>query len=146
MYKMLLLTKMSSIPTSCATCFLVNVSKINFYVRNTDIPYSLWWMQSIPFYVCHNLLFIYWWDFTGGTSGKEPICQCSRCKELDSIPGWGRCPKGGHDNPNQYSFLENPIERGAWGATVHRVAKSWTWLKQLSAYTWTFLSFLVCCY
>ena len=47
------------------------------------------------------------------------------------IPGSGRSP-GVRNNPLQYSLLENPMHRGAWRATVHRVAKSWTWLKQLS--------------
>ena len=39
------------------------------------------------------------------------------------IPGWGRCPGGGHGSPLQYSCLENPMGRGAWWATVHEVAK-----------------------
>ena len=43
-----------------------------------------------------------------------------------SIPGSERSPGGGHGNPLQYSFLENPMDRGAWWATVHGVAKSWT--------------------
>ena len=62
-------------------------------------------------------------------------CQCRRCKDMDLIPGSGRCPGGGHGNPLQYSWLENPLDRGAWLATVHRAAKSWTWLKQLSTRT-----------
>ena len=41
---------------------------------------------------------------------------------------------GGHVSPLQYSCLENPMDRGAWQAMVHRVAKSWTWLKQLSTH------------
>ena len=41
-----------------------------------------------------------------------------------SIPGLGRSPEGGNGNPLQYSCLENSMERGAWWATVHRVAKS----------------------
>ena len=45
------------------------------------------------------------------------------------IPGLGRFPGGGHGNPLQYSCLENPMDRGAWWATVHRVAKSQTRLK-----------------
>jgi len=45
-------------------------------------------------------------------------------KDVSSIPGWGRFPKGGHGNPVQYSCLENPMDRGAWWATVHLVAKS----------------------
>ena len=47
-----------------------------------------------------------------------------------SIPGLGRSPGGGHGNPLQYSCLENPMDRGAWWATVRRVAKSWTRLKR----------------
>ena len=45
------------------------------------------------------------------------------------IPGSGRSPGEGRGNPLQYSCLENPMDRGAWRATVHRVAKSWTRLK-----------------
>ena len=44
----------------------------------------------------------------------------------------GRFPGGGNGNPPQYSCLENPINRGAWQATVHRVVQSWTQLKRLS--------------
>ena len=51
-----------------------------------------------------------------------------------SIPGSGRSPGGGHGNLLQYSCLENPIDRGAWWAIVHRVTKSWTGLKQLSTH------------
>ena len=40
----------------------------------------------------------------------------------------GRCPRGGHGSPLQYSCLENPMDRGAWWVTVHRVAKSQTQL------------------
>ena len=43
-----------------------------------------------------------------------------------SDPGSRRSPEGGHDNPLQYSCLENPMDRGAWQATVHRVAQSLT--------------------
>ena len=46
--------------------------------------------------------------------------------DAGSIPGSRRSPGGGYGNPLQYSCLENPIERGDWGATVHEVAKSWT--------------------
>ena len=48
------------------------------------------------------------------------------------IPGLGRSPGGGHGNLLQYSCLENPMDRGAWQATVHRVAQSWTQLNFLS--------------
>ena len=52
-------------------------------------------------------------------------------RHTSSIPGLGRSPGGGHGNPLQYSCL-NPKDRGVWRATVHRVAKSWTWLRWLS--------------
>ena len=45
--------------------------------------------------------------------------------DLGSVPGSGRSPGGGHGNPLQCSCLENPMDRGAWRATVHGVAKSW---------------------
>ena len=47
-------------------------------------------------------------------------------RDAGSIPGLGRSPAGGHSNPLQYSCLENPMDRGAWQATVHRVAQSGT--------------------
>ena len=49
---------------------------------------------------------------------------------LVQIPGSGRSPGGEHNNPLQYSCLENPTDRRAWRATVHRITKSRTWLKQ----------------
>ena len=67
-------------------------------------------------------------SFPGGTSGKEPACQCRRHKRYRfHLP-----PGGGHGNPLQCSCLENPMDRGAWWATVHRVAKSRTQLERLS--------------
>ena len=45
-------------------------------------------------------------------------------RDLGLIPGSGRSPGGGHDNSLQYSCLENPMDRGAWRATVHRVTKN----------------------
>ena len=59
----------------------------------------------------------------GGSDGKEYTCNAG---DMNSIPGLGRSPRGGNGNPLQYSFLENPMDRGAWWATVHRLAKSWT--------------------
>ena len=71
-------------------------------------------------------------DFLGGTSGKEPACQCRGHKSAGLAPGSGRSPGGGHGTPLQYSYLENPMDGGAWWATVHRVAQSQTWLKGLN--------------
>ena len=72
------------------------------------------------------------WDFPGGTSGKEPACQCRSCKDAGSIPGLGRSPGGGHGDSLQYSFLENSMGREAWWAIVQRIPKNRTRLKQLS--------------
>ena len=62
----------------------------------------------------------------GGSDGKESACNAG---DLGSIPGAGRSPGEGNSNPLQYSCLENPMDRGAWRATVHRVTKSQTRLK-----------------
>ena len=56
-------------------------------------------------------------------------------RDADPIPGSGRSPRGGHGNPLQYPCLENPMDRGAWRTTVHRVAKSQTRLEQFSTHT-----------
>ena len=55
--------------------------------------------------------------------------------DLGPVPGSGRSPGEGNGNPLQYSCLENPMEGGAWKATVHGVTKSWT---RLSDFTFTF--------
>ena len=52
-------------------------------------------------------------------------------RDMDSISGLGRSPRGGHGNTLQYSCLENPMDRRARWPIVHRVAKSWTRLKQI---------------
>ena len=49
--------------------------------------------------------------------------------------GLGRSPGGDHGNPLQYSCLENHMDKGAWWATVHKVAKNWTRLRQLNTHT-----------
>ena len=56
-------------------------------------------------------------------------------RDAGSIPEFGRFPGEGHGNPCQYSFLEDPMDRGAWQAIMHRVAESWTQLKQHSTHS-----------
>ena len=58
-------------------------------------------------------------------------------RDTGYTPGQERSPGGGHGNPLQYFCLENPMDRGAWGATVPRFAKSQTQLKQLSTHART---------
>ena len=59
-------------------------------------------------------------------SGKESTCNAEATGDSGSIPGLGRSPGGGNGNPLQYSCLKNPMDRGAWWATIHGVTKSWT--------------------
>ena len=63
--------------------------------------------------------------FPGGSVVKNPPANA---QDTGSIPGSGRCPGGGNDNPLQYSCLRNPLDRATWQATVHGVAESQTGL------------------
>ena len=65
----------------------------------------------------------------GGSEVKASACNAG---DLSSIPGSGRSTGEGNGNPSQYSCLENPMDGGAWWATVHRVAKSWTRLSDFT--------------
>ena len=69
--------------------------------------------------------------------GKSPPANAEDQERWVRSLGWGRFPEGAHDNPLQYSCLENPTARGSWQAAAHRVAKSRTQLKRLSTYTHT---------
>ena len=64
-------------------------------------------------------------DFSGGSEGKASAYSVG---DLGSIPGLGRSPGEGNGIPLHYSYLENPMDGGAWYATVHGVTKSWTQL------------------
>ena len=64
--------------------------------------------------------------FPGGSMVKNPSANVGDARDMGSIPGLGRCPGGGHGNLLQYSCLENPMDRGAWHAMLHRVAKNGT--------------------
>ena len=57
---------------------------------------------------------------------KNPPASAGDARDRGSIPGWGRSPGVGNGSQIQYSCLENPTDRGAWRATVHKVKKSWT--------------------
>ena len=64
------------------------------------------------------------WAFWVVLVVKNPLVKEGDLRDSNSIPGLGKSPGGGHGNPLQYSCLENPMDRGAWQATVHGVAKS----------------------
>ena len=64
---------------------------------------------------------------------KNPPTNAGDVRDAGLTPGSGRCPEEGNSNLLQYCCLENPVDRGAWWATVHSIANSWT-LKQLSTH------------
>jgi len=71
-----------------------------------------------------RLGFARWFQgFPGHSSGKETACGAG---DSGSIPGSGRSPGESNGNPLQYSCLENSMDRGAWGVTVHGIAESRT--------------------
>ena len=70
---------------------------------------------------------------------KNPPTSEGDIRDASLIPGSGRSPGEGNGNPLQYSCLENPVDREACWATVHRVAKTWTQLKQLSTHCNSFI-------
>ena len=65
-------------------------------------------------------------SFPCGSVVKNPPANAGDTGYVGSVPGWGKSPGGGNGNPLWYSCLQNLMNRGAWQATVHGVAKSWT--------------------
>ena len=59
-------------------------------------------------------------------SGKELACNAEAAGDAGSTPGFGTSPGGWYGNPLQYPCLKNPMDKGSWQATVHRVTKTWT--------------------
>ena len=87
-----------------------------------DLIFSVWFLKAFLWF-----------------SSKECACNAGDSGDACLIPGWWRSPGGGHGNLVQYAFQENLMDRGAWRATVHGVAKSRTWLKRLSTQYTIFL-------
>ena len=99
-------------------------------------PISSMWCQFVPSLMVFALItFLIWYLLglsLGGSVVKNlPVMQETWVQSLGQEDPHG----SGHRNPLQYSCLENPIDRGAWQATVRRVTKSWTQLKQLNTHT-----------
>ena len=105
---------------------------INLYERKI-VPTHLQCSPAAqnPFILLVHSADLYWAShilctgFPGGSYGKESACNA---RDPGSIPGSGRSPGEGNGNPLQYSCLENPMDGGFWGATIHWVAKSGTQL------------------
>ena len=79
----------------------------------------------------YQMFLLHLWGFPGGASGKEPAANAGDKRDVGLIPGSGKSFRG-HGNPLQYSCLGNPVDKGAWHATVHSIAKSWMWLNNLT--------------
>ena len=81
----------------------------------------------------YNLQTTVIWDSPQGEGASQVALVVKNLSanagDTSSVPGWGRSPGGGHGDPLQYSFMENPTDRGAWGATVCRVVKTQTRLE-----------------
>ena len=77
--------------------------------------------------------------FPGDLVVKNLPAKAGDLRDKSSVSKSGRSPERGNGYPLQYFCLENPMDRGAWRATVHRVTKSWTRLKQLSTHTPTII-------
>ena len=93
------------------------------------------WIRKPWYILCMYTLYIHviciynLMDFPGCPDGKGSAYNVG---DPGSIPGPGRSPREGNDNPPQYSCLENPMDGGAWWATVHGVTKSWTRLSDFT--------------
>ena len=78
------------------------------------------------------LVYVHLGDSSGKNKKENPPANAGVVRYTGLIPRSGKSPGGGHSNPGQYSCLENPMDRGAWRATVHGVTHNRTWLKWLS--------------
>ena len=100
------------------------------------------WKISFPHRFFHLCYWVTWRIRVFGTYREKGASQvvlvvknpAANAGDAGSIPGLGRSPGGGHGNPLLYTCLENPMDRGVWQATVHRVPKSQTQLKWLSTH------------
>ena len=80
-----------------------------------------------------------YWSFPGGTVVKNPPTNAGDTRDTGWIPGLGRSPSVGNGNALQYYCLGNPMDRGAWQAIIHGVAKESDTTKQLSTHTELFI-------
>ena len=100
-----------------------------FFEMSNKIFYYGYMTSRYPFFFVKEQLGYFLVTTQMALVVKNPPASAGDVRDPGSIPGLGRYPGGGHGNSLQYSCLENPMDRGAWQATVHRVAKSWTQLK-----------------
>ena len=139
-----------SIPTLLRV-FIINGCWILSNVFSASIEMIIWFL---------SLILLMWSNHIDWFADIDPSSQPrinlgfpgdSDCKksahnvgDLGSIPGLGRSPGEANSYPLQYSCLENSMDRGAWQATVHRVAKSWTQLSDFHFQSWFMILLMYC--
>ena len=112
--------------------------KLKDHGKSKRVPekhlFLLYWLCQSLWCVDHNTLWKILQDMgiPGGSTVKRLAYNAG---DLGSIPGLGRSSGEGNGNPLQYSYLENPMDRGAWWATVHWIAKSQTRLSDFTFFT-----------
>ena len=99
---------------------------------NKERNVKIWYIHRIKY---HSVLIFRTIWLPGWLSGKESACNVGDIADAVSIPGLGRFPREGDENPLQYSCPGGPVDIGAWRATFHGVAKSWTWLSESNTHT-----------
>ena len=101
--------------------YTVSVFHLAIYSRNHSISVNKSLSHSILQQHLFTPLYVYNRGFPGDSEDKASACNAG---DPGTIPGLGRSPGEGNGNPLQYPCLENPMDRGAWRATVHGVTKS----------------------
>ena len=105
-------------------------------ISGREEPGSLQWWDRIELDTAEWLTLhtIAWMGILSDTSGREPACQCRRCKRHGFDPRVEKIPWRRHGNPLQYSSPENSMDRGTWQASAHGVTQSWSQRKWLSTH------------
>ena len=110
-----------------STYYVPNIIPRTWLYQGTNIRILVDGNRQQTVYIISRLCMfevLYFKGFPGGASGKEPAYQYKRYQEK-RVQSWvGTSPGGGRGSPLQYPCLENPMERGAWKATIHRFTKS----------------------
>ena len=112
-------------------CFCMSPLHLILTIAQWDSYYYSYFIDEIKLFAQHHVASR---ASQVALVAKNPLANTKDARDTGSIPGSGRSPGGGHGSPLQYSCLENPMEGGAWRATVHGVAKGQTQLKRLSAH------------
>ena len=101
-----------------------NGTPLQYSCLETPMDGGAWWATVHGVAKSRTRLSGFTFTLTTPSLGSEVKASARNAGDLGSIPGWGRSPGEGNDNPLQYSCLENPIDREAWQARVHSVTES----------------------